>query len=179
MAEGEGKRKDERAKPARVRTLLDQTLAHFDFSSLLPPTTQVSFSQPPKVFKLIHFIAGAKQQNQEIRKPVGVYRLNHEKILQGSERASDWQKLPIQDSGFLRGWIRQSVPLFYQINQSAEIKNRIVCKTNRHQHCFGTFSEVFETTSENPELSWKGSKVFGIFRKSFNFSLKPWSNGSW
>ena len=31
--------------------------AHFNFSSLLQPATQVSFSQPPKVFKLIHFPA--------------------------------------------------------------------------------------------------------------------------
>ena len=45
------------------------------------------------------------------------------------------------------------------------------CKTKSHQHCFGTFSEVLEIPSENPELSWKGSKIIGIFRKSSDINL--------
>ena len=35
----------------------------------------------------------------------------------------------------------------------------------------GHFSGVFGTPSENLELSWKGSKVFGIFRKSSDINL--------
>ena len=45
---------------------------------------------------------------------------------------------------------------------------------NEQQHCFRTFSEVsFETSSENSELSLKGSKVSSILRKSSDINLIP------
>ena len=79
---------------------------------------------------------------------MSAYRLNNERNIQAVD-------VRVTDTSFsfrlLKG-VNPSILAIVLPNKSI----RIVCKINRHQHCFGTFSEVSKTSSENPELSRKG-----------------------
>ena len=89
--------------------------AHFDLSPLVWSARQARFSQPPKVLKFINFLV-QNNKNKKYEKPWAPTDLITK------ETSRQWTcgwLTQASRSGFLRGLIRQSLPLFCQISQSA------------------------------------------------------------